>query len=122
MLQSSGIAFATAYVDDYSKALAFYQKHLGFVIKFPMGEKASWGKIGELGLYLEGGNAPAGITAKTVRASVVFAVPSAYEFFKQLKDDDVPLLQPEPQHMGEGDYWFQFRDPSGNILEALGGK
>lgn len=117
-----GISFATIYVDDYPKSLAFYKKHFGYEIKHPMGENASWGKAGSAGLYLEGGNRQVDLTEKSVRASIVFSVESATKFFNQLKSDNVQMIQSEPQDMGSGDYWFQFRDPAGNILEVLGGK
>ena len=117
-----GISSATVYVDDYQQALAFYQKHFGFEIKHRMGESASWGKIGEAALYIEGGNKPADITEKTVRASVVFSVKSAKKFFNQLKVDDINFIHSEPQNMGGGNFFFFFRDPAGNILEILGGE
>jgi hypothetical protein len=34
----------------------------------------------------------------------------------------VKIAQNEPMDMGQGDFWFQFYDPSGNILEVLGGR
>lgn len=122
MEKVKNICFACVYVDDYEKALAFYQKHFGFEIKFPMGNNSSWGKAGDAGLYIEGGNRSAEVTDKSVRASVVFGVVSAFEFFKQLKSDKINILQSEPKDMGGGDYWFQFKDPAGNIIEILGGK
>ncbi len=121
MEKVKSINFASIYVDDYQKAFAFYQKHFGYKVKYPMGEHASWGKAGEAAIYIEGGNKPADLTEKTVRASVVFNVTSASKFFNQLKLDGVSLIQAEPQNMGADDFWFQFRDPSGNILEILGG-
>jgi len=122
MEKVKAINFAAIYVDDYKKAFAFYQKHFGYEVKYPMGEQASWGKAGEAAIYIEGGNNPIDITEKTVRTSVVFNVTSASKFFNQLKTDGVFLVQSEPQNMGADDYWFQFRDPAGNILEILGGQ
>lgn len=116
------INFASIYVDDYQKAFKFYQKHFGFEVKYPMGDNASWGKAGEAAIYIEGGNKPSDVTEKSVRASVVFNVTSASSFFDQLKSDGVQMVHAEPQNMGADDYWFQFRDPAGNILEILGGK
>lgn len=115
------INFASIYVDDYKKAFAFYQKHFGYKVVYDMGENASWGKAGEAGIYIEGGHKPADFTEKSVRASVVFNVTSASKFFSQLKADGVAVVHAEPRHMGSDDYWFQFRDPAGNILEILGG-
>jgi hypothetical protein len=31
------------------------------------------------------------------------------------------MIHEAPEHMGADKYWFQFRDPAGNILEVLGG-
>ena len=116
------INFASIYVDDYQKAFAFYQRHFGFQVKHRMGDNASWGKAGEAAIYIEGGCKPTDITEKSVRSSVVFNVTSASKFFEQLKSDGIRMIHNEPQNMGADDYWFQFRDPSGNILEILGGK
>ena len=40
------------------------------------------------------------------------------QYFRDL--DDAPVIQPAPQDMGNGTFWFQFRDPAGNIIEAIG--
>ncbi len=122
MVKIKSINFASIYVEDYNQALSFYQKHFGYEVKFPMGDNASWGKAGEAAIYLEGGNKPVDVTEKSIRVSVVFNVASASVFFDQLKSDGVRLIQSEPLNMGADDYWFQFRDPAGNILEILGGK
>jgi predicted enzyme related to lactoylglutathione lyase len=121
MEKVKSINFASIYVDDYQKAFVFYQKHFGFEVKHRMGENASWGKAGDAAIYLEGGNSLTDFTDKSVRTSVVFNVESASKFFNQLTADGVITLQSEPQNMGADDYWFQFRDPAGNILEVLGG-
>ena len=122
MEKVKSINFASIYVDDYNRAFAFYQKHFGYEVKHPMGDQASWGKAGDATIYIEGGNRPSDTTEKSVRASVVFNVASASKFFEQLKADGIPLIHSEPQNMSADDYWFQFRDPAGNILEILGGK
>lgn len=122
MVKIKSINFASIYVEDYNQALSFYQKHFGYEVKSPMGDNASWGKAGEAAIYLEGGNKPVAVTEKSIRVSVVFNVASASVFFDQLKSDGVRLIQSEPLNMGADDYWFQFRDPAGNILEILGGK
>ena len=119
MSQVQGIEFATVYVDDYEKALAFYQKHFGYEVLHPMSDTSSWGKVGDAGLYIEGKNEPAAVSDKSTRASIVFNVKSSLTFFKELKDAGVEIIQEEAVNMGEH-YWFQFKDPAGNILEALG--
>ena len=115
------VSFVSVYVDDFSEALSFYQKHFGFEKKHDMGPKASWGKIGDVGLYIEGGNTPLKTEPKNVRASFVLRVDSARSLFDRLKSDGVRMVQTEVQDMGSGDFWFQFYDPAGNILEVLGG-
>ena len=115
------ISFVSVYVDDFSSALSFYQKHFGFEKKHDMGATAVWGKIGDVGLYIEGGNKPVQIAHTSVRASFVLNVDSAASLFQRLKDDNVSIIQTEPQDMGSGTFWFQFFDPAGNLLEVLGG-
>ena len=116
-----GFAFNLVYVDDMEKALVFYEKHFGFKKDFDMDDGSCWGKAGDVALWIGPGYKRTDLTAKSTRTSVMYSVESAGSFFKQLKLDNVPTVQSEPQHMGKGDYWFQFMDPAGNILEVLGG-
>lgn len=117
-----GIELVTCYVDDYQKAYDFYNGLLGLEKQYDMGEQACYFKLGESsGLYLEGGNAPASAGAGKVRASFVFGVGSAGAFFNKLKEAGVPTVQEKPMNMGNDQFWFQFSDPAGNLLEALGG-
>lgn len=119
----TGFAFNLVYVDDLAKALAFYEKHFGFQKKFDMDNGTScYGKAGEIGLWIGGGHKRVENAEKHTRTSIMYSVKSAHAFFKQLKDDGVQTIHPEPKNMGEGDYWFQFYDPAGNVLDVLGGE
>jgi predicted enzyme related to lactoylglutathione lyase len=122
--QVTGFNFNLIYVDDLEKALTFYQKYFGFTTKFTMDDNSHWGPAadGKINLWIGGGYKRADTTERSTRSSIMYSVASAGEFFAQLKADGVPTMQAEPQAMGEGDFWFQFMDPAGNILEALGGK
>ena len=62
------------------------------------------------------------IDDKTMRSSICFSVDNAFDMFNKMKEHSVELLHEKPQDMGEDDFWFMFKDPSGNILEILGGK
>lgn len=117
----TGIAFVSAYVDDYQTAYAFYADLLGLEKQYDMGTASCFFKLGsDLGLYLEGGNSAQEVTAKSVRGAFTLSVPSAGAFFTKLSEAGVSIVQEKPMDMGQGDFWFQFRDPSGNIIEALG--
>ena len=58
---------------------------------------------------------------KKTRPSFVLGVGSARALFDKLRQAEVPIVQSEPMNMGNEQYWFQFSDPAGNILEVLGG-
>ena len=122
---SDSLSFATVYVDDYKKACDFYRNTLGLKKKFDWKNgKECFFRIGEKdwGLYLQAGNKKRKVDSKTTRTSFVLSVKSAFKMHKKLKKSRVKLVQQAPLQMGEGDYWFQFYDPAGNILEVLGGK
>ena len=57
-----------------------------------------------------------------VRVAFVFHVESASALHAKLKEAGVKFVHEEPMHMGGDNYWFQFFDPAGNILEAVGAK
>ena len=46
----------------------------------------------------------------------------AFEMFEKLKEAGVKIVQAEPMKMQEGSFWFQCYDPSGNMIEFLGGE
>jgi predicted enzyme related to lactoylglutathione lyase len=118
----TGIEFVACYVDDFAKGYEFYHSVLGLEKLYDMGENACYFKLGESsGLYIEGGNQPVESGTKKVRASFVLGVGSAGALFAKLRAAGVPVVQAEPMNMGNDQYWFQFSDPAGNILEVLGG-
>lgn len=119
----TGIAMGTVYVDDYDAAFAFYHDLLGLEKQFDTGPKACYFRItDEVGIYLEGGNSPAAVTTTSVRAAFVLSVESAFALHAHLLAAGVRCMQATPMDMGGGLHWFQFYDPAGNILEALGGR
>jgi predicted enzyme related to lactoylglutathione lyase len=119
----TGVSFVSVYVDDFRAAFAFYSELLGLEQQYDMGENACFFRLGhDSGLYVEGGNSRAELKRDTARATFTFGVPSAGAMFDKLKSAGVKIAQSQPMDMGQGDFWFQFYDPSGNILEVLGGK
>jgi len=117
----TGIELVACYVDDFQKGYEFYHDLLGLEKQYEMGDNACYFKLGESsGLYLEGGNQPAGAGVKSVRASFVLGVGSVRALFEKLRAAGVPIVQADPMSMGNDQYWFQFSDPAGNVLEALG--
>jgi predicted enzyme related to lactoylglutathione lyase len=119
----TGVSFVSVYVDDFRAAFAFYSELLGLEKQYDMGENACFFKLGQdLGLYVEGGNTRGELKRDTARATFTFGVPSAGAMFEKLKSAGVKIAQNQPMDMGQGDFWFQFYDPSGNILEVLGGR
>ena len=120
----TGISFITIYADDYSKAFEFYQDILGLEKTHEMGRDACFFRLGgnQYGLHLQG--VAKGHSAKpdASHATVVLATESAGALHQRLKLNGVKIVQDEPVDRGEGDFWFQFYDSAGNILEVLGGK
>jgi hypothetical protein len=93
-----GLATAGVYVDDYGKALEFYRSELGFEKKSDMSESSCWGKIGELGLFIQG-----------------FST-----FFDRMKELGATLDEKPIPLNGMNMSFFRFKDPAGNVLEAAG--
>ena len=122
MTKIQGIGVVTIYTDDYDKAVVFYTKYLGFVMKTKVGEKGCWGTMGAVNIYIEGGNTRMNPETTSARSSVALIVDSAFATFEEFKKGGVELLHSEPQLIGEEDWWFLFRDPAGNILEIFGEK
>ena len=118
-----GLAFASVYVDDFERAYEFYAGVLGLEKEYDMGSAACFFKLpDDTGLYLQGKNKTASYAEDTMRAAFVFSVESAGATHERLKAAGVRFIHAEPMDMGGEQYWFQFYDPAGNILEALGGK
>lgn len=118
-----GIAFGAIYSDDFGAAYRFYSEILGLEKEYDMGSAACFFKLGDgTGLYVQGKNRKVTYDADTMRVGFVFAVESAAATWDRLAKAEVKFVQKEPMHMGGDNYWFQFYDPAGNLLEALGGK
>lgn len=118
-----GVAFVSAYVEDFETSYKFYNEVLGLEKEYDMGKLACFFKLGnDSGLYLQGCNNKIIYEANTMRTAFVLSVTSAFAMFEKLKGAGVKFIQNEPMDMGQGSYWFQFFDPAGNILEILGGK
>jgi len=116
----NGIAFVSVYVDDFERAYKFYSEVLGLQKSFDMGSAACFFELGEeSGLYLQGGNRPADYDMETVRCAFSFTVPSMDALVETLEENDVIMVQ-MPQEMGENIHWTVFKDPAGNLLEAIG--
>lgn len=119
----TGVAFVSSYVDDFPTAYRFYNEVLGLEKEFDMGASACFFKLGaSSGLYLQGSGAPAPVNEKSIRSSFTLKVASASALYARLQEAGVRFVQNEPMDMGGDNYWFQFHDPAGNILEVLGGK
>jgi len=118
-----GLAFASVYVDDFERACEFYEKVLGLEKEYDMGSAACFFRLPDnTGLYLQGKNKAVTYGEDAMRSAFVFSVDSASATYDRLKAAGVRFIHAEPRHMGGEQYWFQFYDPAGNILEALGGK
>jgi predicted enzyme related to lactoylglutathione lyase len=120
----SGMSFVTVYVDDFTKALEFYQDILALEKTHQADVDACFFSIGanEYGLFLAGGARAKTTKAEDAHASFVLLVESASALFQRLRMNGVKTVQDEPMDRGEGDFWFQFYDPANNLLEVLGGK
>ncbi len=118
-----GVAFISVYTDDFKKTFKFYSEVLGLKKQFDMGDMACFFAVpDDTGLYLQGGNTHVEFTPETMRTAFVLSVPSASAMWKKLEAEGIKFIHEEPIDMGAGDFWFQFYDPAGNILEILGGK
>jgi predicted enzyme related to lactoylglutathione lyase len=118
-----GIALVSVYAVDYLESYKFYTEVLGLVKAFDMGTAACYFQIGEnSGLYLNGGNKKNEIDTETVRSSFILEVDNAFELLARLKQLGYKVDREVPVEMAPNQYWFMFYDPSGNIIEILGGK
>lgn len=116
-----GLAFASVYATDFQRAYRFYSEALGLEKQFDMGDLACFFALpDDTGLYLQGGNDASEISADSQRAAFVFAVASAGQMYARLEAAGAAFVHEAPVHMGGENYWFQFTDPDGNILEAVG--
>lgn len=117
----TGISFISCYVDDFNAALPFHTDILGLKDSRPMGSSSCFFRLPDgHGLYLIGGSAPAAIQTREVRSAIAFEVGSVGALVEKLQGAGAELLLDEPMRMNETTWWIQFRDPAGNLLEAMG--
>jgi predicted enzyme related to lactoylglutathione lyase len=115
------ITMGSIYADDFQKSFEFYSKILG--LEGQPGENSCFFQLNkEQAIYVEGGYNRAPATEKPVCSAITFKVDSVYDMMKKLNDARVKIIQNEPLKMAENLYWLQCYDPSGNIVEFLGGK
>ena len=119
----TGIMACNVYVDDFERAARFYGEVLGLRRGGSMGETSCFFEIGanKYGLFLDGGYKPARAAEEHSHAAFTLHVESAQALFDRLKSAGAEILADAPKDMGRGYFWFQFRDPAGNILEAISG-
>lgn len=119
----TSISMGSIYAEDYDDSFRFYNGVLGLDEYSPMGDKACYFQINEKqGMYLEGGYEPPESGFDSAKASFTFQVGSASEMFAKLRKNAIRTIQKEPMKMAENIFWFQCYDPSGNIVEFLGGE
>lgn len=117
------ITMGSVYAEDYSDSFRFYNGVLGLEEYSPMGDKACYFQINdEQGMYLEGGYDPPEAGFDTSKVSFTFRVGSASQLFAKLRKNAIRTIQKEPMKMNEDTFWFQCYDPSGNIVEFIGGE
>ncbi len=113
----------SVYAVNYDESFQFYNGLLGLETWSAMGDHSCYFSLpDERGMYLIGKRSPADSDMNSVRTTFAFEVASAFDLYAKLKEAGVELVQDEPMDMGQGYYWFQFFDPSRNVIEVLGGK
>ena len=113
--------FACIYVDELAANQKFYEKYLGFKKEQDFAPGEIFGKLGDVGCWIGSGYKRADTNANSTRATVMFGVPSVGSLFEELKSGGEQIVQAAPVEMKPGTFWLQFADPSGNIIEVLGG-
>lgn len=114
------VNFLLNYSKDFRSSVAFYEKYFGFVKEDDFSESSVYGNIGYTGMWIGEFSKENDPSFSAPRVAPMLEVKSARELFQRLKADGVKLHFDEPRNMG-GRYWFQFTDPSGNVIEVLGG-
>jgi predicted enzyme related to lactoylglutathione lyase len=123
----TGIRFGACYVDDWGAARTFYEEVLGLSVGFEaMPDQVLFYAFGDdpFGIMLckVAAGAPGEVGVGNAHSAFVLSVASAGALHAKLTEHGVPIPQDEPIPMGEGDFWFQFEDPAGNLLAVLGGE
>ena len=109
------------YVDDFKVAVDFYSHVLGLEKSEDCGDNACFFLLSEnpQAIYLEGGCRRVEHSPDSTGISFMLVVDDAVEAYEELKEMGVTFIHDKPQEMGEGNYWFRFYDPAGNILEIV---
>jgi len=119
----TGVPIVCAYVDDLPQAQRFYEDLLGLKDPSPMGANACYYQVTDaLGVYVEQVKRRVETDPSTTRASFVLGTPSASALFNAMREAGVKLHHANPVDMGGGQFWFLLSDPSGNVIEILGGQ
>lgn len=116
----TGFAFNLIYADDQAKTVAFYEKHFGFRAEEKLPDGSVWGHAGPVALWIGGGYKRVEQDPNSTHTSIMYRVQSTGKLFRQLRDSEVRTVQEQPQKMSDNQYWFQFFDSAGNIIEVLG--
>lgn len=117
----SRIRALAIYVTDIKRAKTFYTTVLNFEVLTDIEPNIVFLKSKDITLYLEGGKTPAATDPESSRLSFFLqAETSAFKTYTALKKRGVVLLQKAPEQLGEDTYWFQIKDPDGNIIEVTG--
>ncbi len=117
------VAFVAVYAQDYETSYKFYKDVIGLKKVSDMSEHACYFQLaGEVGLYLEGDCNKVDYGPKTARTSFAIMVESAGDMHRKLRENGIEVIQDDPYGVGDDKFWFQFFDPSGNIIEVVGGK
>jgi catechol 2,3-dioxygenase-like lactoylglutathione lyase family enzyme len=113
----------TVYVDHFGIAHDFYTRVLGLKVSGELDNASCFLYLGDNphGIYLEGGHTRQRVDEGSSRVSCMLSVDSALNLYKKLISESARVVQDEPKQMGENAFWFQFYDPAGNLLEAVGG-
>jgi predicted enzyme related to lactoylglutathione lyase len=109
------------YVDDFKIAYDFYSHVLGLEKSQDAGEDACFFLLNDnpMAIYLEGGYNRSDPSDRSAGVSFMMTVDSALDTYDELKEFGVRFVHEKPQMLGEGNYWFRFYDPAGNILEVV---
>lgn len=119
----TGVEMISVYADDFATSFDFYHHLLGLADWSPMGDIAAYFRLpDERGMYLLGKRKSAPRPKNEIRTTFCFGVDSAFKMMAHLREAGVELFFEEPMQMNEETYWFEAVDPSGNIIEFLGGK
>lgn len=115
------ITMGSVYTSDFKKSLTFYKDVLE--LEGQPAENSCYFQVGdEQGFFLEGDYNRREETEKPECAAITFSIGSAGEMFEKLTDAGIKTIQTEPMKMAENLYWFQCYDPSGIIVEFMGGE